>query len=131
MVDANQRWDLLRARRAVDALSRYDLAWVEEPLLSDDLRAHAELRRVCGVPIALGENLATEFQFREAALLGACDVAQPNVVRVGGITPFLRIAVLPRTHGLTLAPHLLPALPGLRAVCLPQECDVEIVEDAS
>jgi L-alanine-DL-glutamate epimerase-like enolase superfamily enzyme len=131
MVDANQRWDLVRARRAVQALSRYDLAWVEEPLLSDDLRAHAELRQLCGVPIALGENLATEFQFREAALLGACDIVQPNVVRVGGITPFLRIATLVRAHGLTLAPHLLPDLSGLLAVCLPEECEVEIVEDAS
>lgn len=131
MIDANQRWDLLRARRAVTALSRFEPAWIEEPLLSDDLRAHAELRRATPVPVALGENLATVHQFREAALLGAADVLQPNVVRVGGITPFLRIAALVRAHGITLAPHLLPDLSGLLAVCLPDEVEVEVVEDAS
>jgi L-alanine-DL-glutamate epimerase-like enolase superfamily enzyme len=131
MVDANQRWDLLRARRAVAALARYAPAWIEEPLLGDDLRAHADLRRMSAAPIALGENLATIHQFREAALLGACDVLQPNVIRVGGITPFLRIAALTRGHGLTLAPHLLPDLSTLLAVCLPDAVEVEVVEDAT
>lgn len=131
MVDANQRWDLPAAKRAVAALRRFDLHWVEEPLLADDLRAHAELRRHAGVPIALGESLYTAYQFREAVLLGACDVLQPNVVRVGGITPFLRIAELARAHGAGLAPHLLADLSGQLALALPQRTWVEDVEDAS
>lgn len=131
MVDANQRWDLMTARRAVRRLKRFDLHWVEEPLLSDDLRAHAVLRRDVGVPIALGENLHTVYQFREALLLGACDIVQPNVVRVGGITPFLRIAEMSRAAGASLAPHLLPDLSGQLALCLPEEVWVEDVEDAS
>lgn len=131
MVDANQRWDLPGALRAIDALRRHDLHWVEEPLLADDLRAHAELRRRTAVPIALGENLRTVHQFREAILLGACDVLQPNVVRVGGITPFLRVAELARTGGVGLAPHLLADLSGQLALALPAPTWVEDVEDAS
>jgi L-alanine-DL-glutamate epimerase-like enolase superfamily enzyme len=131
MVDANQRWDLPAARRAVAALRRFDLTWVEEPLLADDLRAHAALRRSVDVPIALGENLHTAYQFREALLLEACDVVQPNVVRVGGVTPFLRIAELARAHGAVVAPHLLPDVSGPLALCLPDEVWVEDVEDAS
>jgi L-alanine-DL-glutamate epimerase-like enolase superfamily enzyme len=131
MVDANQLWDLPAARRAVAALDRFDLTWVEEPLLADDLRGHAELRRSTRVPVALGENLGTVAAFREALLLGACDIVQPNVARVGGLTPFLRIAELARAHGARLAPHLLPDVSGLLAMSLPAEVWVEDVEDAS
>jgi len=130
MIDANQRWDLPRARRAITELSRFDLDWVEEPLASDDLRAHADLRSSVGVPIALGENLHSIYRFREALELGACDVVQPNVVRVGGITPFLRIAHLARAHSVQVAPHLLPELSGQLALTLPDLTSVEWVEDA-
>lgn len=131
MVDANQRWELPAARRAARALERFDPQWLEEPLLSDDLRAHAELRRSTSIPIAIGENLYTAYQFREAVAVGACDIAQPNVVRVGGITPFLRIAELCRVSAVGIAPHLLPELSGQLALCLPQDTIVEVVEDAS
>jgi len=131
MVDANQRWDLPTARRAARALERYQPYWLEEPLLADDLRAYSDLRRTTAIPIALGENLYTAYQFREALQLGACDIVQPNVVRVGGITPFLRIAESCRTAGAAVAPHLLPDLSGQLALCLPEPTVVEEVEDAS
>jgi L-alanine-DL-glutamate epimerase-like enolase superfamily enzyme len=131
MIDANQLWDLATARRAVARMSPYDLHWVEEPLLADDLRAHARLRALVDVPIAIGENLYTVYQFREALRLEACDIVQPNVVRVGGITPFLRIAALARTGGAQVAPHLLPELSGQLALCLPDPTAVEDVEDAT
>lgn len=131
MLDANQRWDLPQARRAVTALTRFDLDWIEEPLPSDDLRAHAELRRSIDVPIAIGENLHSIYRFQEAIEVGACDIVQPNIVRVGGITPFRRIAELARTRSLQVAPHLLPELSGPLALTLTQETSVEWVEDAA
>lgn len=133
MVDANQRWDLPTARLAARALERHGVDWLEEPLLADDLRAHADLRRSTGIPIALGENLYTAYQFREALRLGACDIVQPNVVRVGGITPFLRIAEQSRSAGAVVLPHLLVDLSGQLALCLPGPSMpmVEHVEDAS
>ncbi|TDE10432.1 mandelate racemase/muconate lactonizing enzyme family protein [Jiangella asiatica] len=131
MIDANQRWDLPTARRAVAALSRFDLYWVEEPLLADATWAYAQLRAAVDVPIALGENAHTIHRFRDLLDAGACDVVQPNVVRVGGVTPFLRIASLARTYGVSVAPHLLPDLSGQLALCLPDDTLVEDVEDAS
>ncbi|MFI6601174.1 mandelate racemase/muconate lactonizing enzyme family protein [Nonomuraea sp. NPDC050536] len=131
MIDANQRWDLHRARRAVDALAAYDLHWLEEPLPADDLGAHVELRRSVDVPIAVGENVYTVYGFRDLLTAGACDVVQPNVVRVGGITPFLRIAELARTFDVPVHPHLLPDVSGQIALALPLPCMVEDVEDAS
>jgi L-alanine-DL-glutamate epimerase-like enolase superfamily enzyme len=131
MIDANQRWDLPAARRAVAALSRFDLSWVEEPLLADATWAYAQLRSAAGVPIALGENVHTIHRFRDLLDAGACDIVQPNVVRVGGVTPFLRVAALARSYGVALAPHLLPELSGPLALCLPEPTLVEDVEDAS
>ncbi|GAB3794294.1 hypothetical protein GCM10028798_00540 [Humibacter antri] len=93
-IDANQLWGLDEAEHAIDELSSFGLRWVEEPLRADDLLGHAALRSRIDVPVALGENLHTTYRFREAIELGAADILQPNVIRVGGITPFLAIAEL-------------------------------------
>jgi L-alanine-DL-glutamate epimerase-like enolase superfamily enzyme len=130
MVDANQRWDLPAALRAVRALSAFDPHWVEEPLPAEDLRAHAELRARCAVPVAIGENLHTVRQFTEAIRVGACDIVQPNVVRVGGITPFRAIATVAAACGVGFVPHLLADLAGQLAMTIPQDTWVEDVEDA-
>jgi L-alanine-DL-glutamate epimerase-like enolase superfamily enzyme len=131
MIDANQRWDLDRATRALERLARYAPAWIEEPLRADDLAGHAELARRTDVPVAVGENLHTEHRFAEYLRAGAAHIVQPNVVRVGGITPFRRIARLARDHGVPLYPHLLPELSGQLALTLDAEPLVEDVEDAS
>ncbi|MGI5327693.1 mandelate racemase/muconate lactonizing enzyme family protein [Actinomadura nitritigenes] len=131
MIDANQRWDLHRARTALRALERFDLFWIEEPLPAGDVAAHAELRRSVGTPIAVGENVATAHGFRDLLTAGACDVVQPNVVRVGGITPFLRVADLARVFGVPVYPHLLTELSGQLALALHHPAMVELVEDAA
>ncbi|MEV7799032.1 mandelate racemase/muconate lactonizing enzyme family protein [Microbacterium foliorum] len=129
MIDANQRWDLDRATTSIDALSRFDLAWIEEPLRADDLASHAELARRIDVPIAVGENLHTAHRFEDFLRAGAAQIVQPNIVRVGGITPFLRIAELAAAHGTPLHPHLLPELSGQLALTLPDTVSEPLVED--
>ena len=130
MVDANQRWDLARATAAAEAFGEYGITWLEEPLRADDLAGHVELHRRSPIPIALGENLHNWYRFRDFIDAGAVDVVQPNVVRVGGITPFLRIAKLAADHGIQVAPHLLPELSAQVAFTLPEPVWVEDVEDA-
>lgn len=133
MIDANQRWDLARATASVEALSRFDLAWIEEPLRADDLAGHAALARRIDVPIAVGENLHTAYRFDDFLRCGAAQIVQPNIVRVGGITPFLTIAALAAEHGAALHPHLLPELSGQLALALPGDVAepwAEDVEDA-
>jgi L-alanine-DL-glutamate epimerase-like enolase superfamily enzyme len=134
MIDANQRWDLTRASQALDALERFDLAWIEEPLRADQLDGHVELARRTSVPIAVGENLHTSYRFGEFLDSGGARIVQPNIVRVGGITPFLRIAAIAAEHGAALHPHLLPELSGQLALTLPASGGVEPmaedVEDA-
>lgn len=129
-IDANQRWDLDAATRAIPALAAYDIGWIEEPLRADDLAGHTELQQRIDVPVALGENVHTVHRFRDFLDAGAVDIVQPNIVRVGGITPFLRIAELVQERGAQLAPHLLPELSAQVAFSLPQTCWLEDVEDA-
>jgi L-alanine-DL-glutamate epimerase-like enolase superfamily enzyme len=129
-VDANQRWDVPTAERGIRALERFDLHWVEEPVRADDLQAYRYLRTKINTPLACGENLHTAYRFGEFLAADAIDIVQPNIVRVGGLTPFLRIAQLTRTASRTLAPHLLPDLSAQVAFALPEAVWVEEVEDA-
>ena len=131
MIDANQRWDLAQATTALGELERFDLAWIEEPLRADDLRGYVALKQRTAIPIACGENLYTEHRFGEFVDAGAVDIIQPNAVRAGGITPFLRIAEIGEAAGLRVAPHLLLELSGQLAMTLRDETMVEDVETAS
>jgi L-alanine-DL-glutamate epimerase-like enolase superfamily enzyme len=131
MVDANQLWDLPAARRAARELAAYDIFWLEEPLPAEDFRGYADLRRAIDIPVAAGESLYTEAQFRDLLLAGAIDFIQPNVCRVGGITPFLRIARLARQFSVPVMPHLLPDISGQLAMSLPLPSFVEDIDQGS
>lgn len=131
MIDANQRWDLPTTIRALSRLEQFNLHWLEEPIRADDLWAYKRLRKHSSVPIALGENVHTIQRFRDFIDAEAVDIIQPNIVRVGGITPFRRIVELARTNSIAVAPHLLPELSGQLALTLANAVAVEDVEDAS
>jgi L-alanine-DL-glutamate epimerase-like enolase superfamily enzyme len=131
MLDANQRWDRATAAIAIAALAESDPAWIEEPLRADDTAGYAALRASSVVPIALGENAHTIYRFRDLMDAGACDIVQPNVIRVGGITPFLAIVRSAAERGIRVAPHLLPELSGQLALTIPEPTLVEDVEGAT
>ncbi|HEX6931917.1 MAG TPA: mandelate racemase/muconate lactonizing enzyme family protein [Streptosporangiaceae bacterium] len=131
MVDANQLWDLPRARRAAAALARYNIFWLEEPLPANDTSGYARLRAAIDIPIAAGESLFAEAEFLHLLVSQGCDIIQPNVCRVGGITPFLRIASLARAFSVPVMPHLLPDISGQLALCLPMSPLVEDIDHGS
>src|SRR5262249_14697141 len=98
--------------------------WFEEPISCEDVEGHARLAERLGVPLALGETLFHREEFRNYLDLGAADVLQPDVTRVGGLTEWLKIAALADLYQRPLSPHLVPevsvplacGLPGVRAV---------------
>ncbi|KJL44571.1 MULTISPECIES: mandelate racemase/muconate lactonizing enzyme family protein [Microbacterium] len=139
MIDANQRWDLDRATSSLEVLAAVSPAWIEEPLRADDLYGHYELSKrlsaSSAIPIAVGENLHNVYRFDDFLRTGAAQIVQPNIVRVGGITPFLGIAAIAGVYGAAVHPHLLPELSGQLALCLRSvpgvpEPMAEDVEDA-
>ena len=131
MVDANQGWDIGHAARAIDALAPLAPHWIEEPLLADDIEGHARLRRLVPSPLAIGENVYTLQQFNQYLAQGACDFVQADVVRVGGITPYLEIAALARAWGAPLAPHFMMELSGQLLCCLPNAHILENIDGGS
>ncbi len=112
MLDANQKWTSAEALRRIRGFEPYDPYWIEEPLPADDVAGHAWLRAQARCRIALGENLFAVAAFNEFLRRDAVDVVQPDVLRVGGITPFLKIAHLAESYGAPTAPHLVLELSG-------------------
>lgn len=130
MIDANQRWDRDQARRAVDALHRFGLRWIEEPLHVDDLDGHVALAEMSPTPIALGENLHRVVDVQRYVDAGACAIVQPNVVRVGGITPFCQIVRHAEAIGVAVIPHMMPELSAPLLATLARPTMVEIADGA-
>ncbi len=112
MLDANQKWTAGEALRRIRGFEPYDPYWIEEPLPAEDVGGHAWLRAQARCRIALGENLFSPAAFNEFLRHDAVDIVQPDVLRVGGITPFLKIAHLAESYGTPTAPHLVLELSG-------------------
>lgn len=116
MTDANQSFSLSEAIRRAAMLERHGIAWFEEPMKADDVGAHAELARRTSVPIAVGESMYSLSQFKDYLQTGAASIVQADVARVGGITPWLKIAHLAEAFNVTICPHFLMEL-HLPLVC--------------
>lgn len=105
MVDANQQWDRPTAQRMCRVFEAFDLVWIEEPLDAYDFEGHAALAAAFDTPIATGEMLTSAAEHGELIRHRSCDYLMPDAPRVGGITPFLKIAAQAEHAGLSLGPH--------------------------
>lgn len=105
MVDANGQWDRATALRMGRRLEEFGLTWIEEPLESGDAEGQAILAAALDTPISTGEMLTSVAEHARLLDLGGADILQPDAPRVGGITPFLRVAALADQRGIPLAPH--------------------------
>lgn len=116
MVDGNQGFSLSEAIRRAQVLERYDIGWFEEPIPADDVQGHVELSRRTSVPIAVGESMYSLSQFKDYLQTGAASIVQVDVARIGGITPWLKVAHMAEAHNVTVCPHFLMEL-HLSLVC--------------
>ena len=107
MTDANQGFTVSEAIRRARHYEALDVLWFEEPLPAEDLNGHVLLSRSTSLPIAVGESLYHPSHFREYLQRGACSVVQVDVGRVGGITPWLKVAHLAEAFNVQVCPHYL------------------------
>ena len=128
MVDANQQWDRPTAQRMCRALEGFNLVWIEEPLDAYDHEGHAALALQFDTPVATGEMLTSAGEHWDLIRHRAADYLMPDGPRVGGITPFLRVAGLAQHAGLMLAPHFAMELHVHLAAAYPTEPWVEHFE---
>jgi L-alanine-DL-glutamate epimerase-like enolase superfamily enzyme len=110
MTDCNQGFAVDEAIRRADRLRELDLAWIEEPLPTDDIDGHVRLSGSTSTPIAIGESLYSIRHFREYMQKGACSIVQVDVGRIGGITPWLKVAHAAEAFDIPVCPHFLMEL---------------------
>ena len=114
--DAGMRWDLPTALQLAEALAPYELGWLEEPLLADDLAGYRLLMERSPIPIAGGEHEYTTWGFSELLEKRAHAVWQPDVCWCGGLTQLRKIVALGQTNGIWVVPHRGSEVWGLHAI---------------
>ena len=105
MVDANMRWSADQAIQAARSLREFNLVWLEEPTIPDDVAGHARILREGGLPLATGENMHTLYEFQQMISAGGVTYPEPDVCNCGGMTIFRKIAAVAEAHNLPVTSH--------------------------
>jgi mandelate racemase len=106
MLDFNQSLDPSEAKRRIDRLAAYDLHWIEEPVPAENLQGHAEVRATSAISIQAGENWWFPRGFAEAIAVRASDFIMPDLMKVGGVTGWLRVAGQAEAASIPMSSHL-------------------------
>lgn len=125
MVDANQSMTAADAIRRARLIEEFDPFWFEEPLPAEDMSGHVQLARSTSIPIAVGESIYSASHFREYLAYGAAGIVQPDVARIGGITPWLKVAHMAEAFNVKVAPHFLMELHVSLCAAVPNAIYVE------
>ena len=105
-IDANNAWTPSVALKFMDAVGDRDIAWLEEPVATEDLAGSAELADALTTPIAGYETETGLPGFRELIARRAVDIVQPDVIWTGGITESRKVAALAHAYHLPVIPHV-------------------------
>ncbi len=105
MADAYMGWTLDYAKRMLPLLEPFNLRWLEEAIIPDDIHGYAELRQLTNIPIAGGEHEFTIYGFRELIENHCVDYIQFDTNRVGGITQARKIAQMAEAYSIPVVPH--------------------------
>ncbi len=127
MTDANQAFTVDEAIRRARLYAPADIAWFEEPLPAEDLGGHVRLSGSTTIPVAVGESIYSISHFREYLQRGACSIVQPDVARIGGITPWLKVAHMAEGFNVPVCPHFLMELHVALTAAVPNGRWVEYI----
>ena len=108
MVDFNQCLDLAEALRRCHLIDDYDLTWIEEPIVYDNLDGCAQLAAELKTPLQIGENFYGSREMHKALQKKASDLVMPDFMRIGGVTGWMRAAALAGAAGIPVSTHLYP-----------------------
>ncbi|MEM0159614.1 MAG: mandelate racemase/muconate lactonizing enzyme family protein [Candidatus Micrarchaeaceae archaeon] len=119
MADLNCALKYDQAKDYCERISKYEPLWVEEPLWPvDDFKSLAKLNKI--TPIAAGENFFSYYDYERLLELEALAYYQPDLTKLGGITPAIPIINLLKVHGANIAFHNRPDNSWIGAVCSTQ-----------
>jgi L-alanine-DL-glutamate epimerase-like enolase superfamily enzyme len=105
MVDANSAFTPSRAIELGRRLEEFGIFHFEEPCPYTDLDANAKVAAALDVPVALGEQEWDLVRFREMLVKGACDIVQPDVIKVGGFLRCKKVAAMAEAFNVPVTLH--------------------------
>jgi mandelate racemase len=108
MVDFNQGLSLGDALQRCHALDEQGLYWLEEPIAYDNLAGYVRLTRELKTPIQLGENFYGPRELYKAIAVAAGDYVMPDLMRIGGVSGWLRAVPIAAAAGIQVSTHLYP-----------------------
>jgi len=108
MVDFNQGLTLGDALHRCHALDDQGLYWFEEPTTYDNLAGYAQLTRELTTPVQLGENFYGPRELFRALEMRAGDYVMPDLMRIGGVSGWLRAVAIAGAAGVEVSTHLYP-----------------------
>jgi mandelate racemase len=108
MVDFNQGLTFADALQRGHLLDDLGLAWIEEPIIYDNLDGYAQLAAELVTPIQIGENFYGMRDLHRALQMKACDFVMPDFMRIGGVTGWLKAAAIAGAAGVPISTHLYP-----------------------
>ena len=110
MVDFNQGLTLGDALLRCHALDDQGLYWFEEPTTYDNIPGFAQLTRELKTPVQLGENFYGPRLMYQALLARAGDYVMPDMMRIGGVSGWMRSAAITSAAGIPMSTHLYPEI---------------------
>jgi mandelate racemase len=131
MVDYNQSLTVGEALRRIDVLAKYDLTWVEEPVPAEDLQGHARVRAASPVRIQTGENWWFPQDMAHAIAAGASDYAMPDLMKIGGITGWMRAMGQAEAASLPVSSHIFVEASAHALAATPTAHYLEYLDKAS
>jgi len=81
------------------------LDFLEEPIRDESPEAYEALRRMTDVPLAIGEEFSSKWQFLPYLERGIPNFARVDVANVGGLTEAMKVAGWAEAHYIDLMPH--------------------------
>jgi L-rhamnonate dehydratase len=106
MLDCWMAFDVEFAVRMAEQLRPFNLKWMEDCLIPENVDGHAALRqRLPWMTLATGEHWYTPYPYAHAAKTGIADIFQPDICWVGGFTACQKIVHIAEAAGLEVMLH--------------------------
>jgi L-alanine-DL-glutamate epimerase-like enolase superfamily enzyme len=127
MCDINQRW---RPEQAIDIGKRVEdarvgLFWLEDVTTHDDYPGIARVNAALATPICGGELVWGVVPFRHMIEQRSVDYVMIDLARVGGITPWLKVAGMAEAFNLPVVSHVIPEIHTHLVAAAPNGLTVE------
>ena len=125
MCDINQLWNVNQAIEIGRRLEEYHLFWLEDVTTHDDYQGLARVADALTTPIAAGEYVYGIAPFRQLLENRSIDIVMIDLLRVGGITQFVKVAGMAEAFNLPVVSHLIPEIQVHLIAAIPNGLTVE------